>query len=336
MIVRSPPVDEIRKRPPATAAILAAAMQTIVEIVIPVFGIILTGYLAGRLGVLGTAAAAALNRFIYFFALPPLLFTFTARAPVAQIFDWPFIGAFLGGTLLVFALAFAAARALFAHGNAAAIVHALAAAFANTLYMGIPLFLTAFGSGSTMPAIVASVCNLLVIGAAIAAVDVVSAKSTTIRRIVAETAGSFLRNPLLAAAAGGILFSVSGLTIPKPFGTYFDLLGAVAGPSALFAMGLSLVGQPVRSDIAEVGWLVFVKLVVHPLIVWGLAVHAFRLDVAGIESAVLLAALPSGALVYVVAQRFDILVARASTVIIVSTAASVVCVSALLVWLLGP
>ena len=312
---------------------LGRIMETIINIVFPVFGIVLTGYLAGRFGILGTAAASALNRFIFFIALPPLLFTFTARAPVAEVLNWPFIGVFLGGTVLTLAVALVAGRIFFGHTPAAAIGHGLAAVFANTVYMGIPLFMTAYGPGGTMPAIVASLCNLIVIGTVIAAIDVVSSDSVTIRKILCDTLMSFARNPLLMAALGGIAFSFAGFSIPKPAENYLDLLGAAAGPTALFAMGLSLFGQPLRADMHEVGWLVIAKLLIHPALVWLLAVYVFALDTGTMKAAVFLAALPSGALVYVVAQRFDILVARTSAAIVVSTAISVITVSTLLVWL---
>ena len=310
-------------------------METIVNIVFPVFGIVLTGYLAGRFGILGTAAAAALNRFIFFIALPPLLFTFTARAPVADVLNWPFIGTFLGGTVLTLVIALAVGRAFFGHTPAAAIVHGLAAVFANTVYMGIPLFLMAFGPDGTIPAIVSALCNLIVIGTVIAAIEVVSSDSATFGKIARDTLMSFVRNPLLMAAFGGIAFSYVGFSIPTPVENYLDLLGRAAGPTALFAIGLSLYGQPLRADMHEVGWLVTAKLLVHPALVWLLAVYVFALDTGTMKAAVFLAALPSGALVYVVAQRFDILVARTSAAIILSTAISVVTVSPLLIWLLN-
>jgi hypothetical protein len=79
------------------------AMNVIFEVVLPVFGIIITGYLAGRFRVLGGDAASAINRLVFYFALPALLFTYTAKAPVAESLNWPFIGAFLGGTVVTFA-----------------------------------------------------------------------------------------------------------------------------------------------------------------------------------------------------------------------------------------
>ena len=72
-------------------------MNALINIVLPVFGIILTGYLAGRFEALGPESAAALNRFVFYFAVPANLFVFTARAPIDKIFNWPFIGAFIGG-----------------------------------------------------------------------------------------------------------------------------------------------------------------------------------------------------------------------------------------------
>ena len=48
----------------------------------PVFGIILAGYLCGRFRVLGEASSEALNRFVYFLALPALFFISMARVPV--------------------------------------------------------------------------------------------------------------------------------------------------------------------------------------------------------------------------------------------------------------
>jgi predicted permease len=80
-------------------------MNALINVVLPVFGIILTGYLAGRLEVLGRDSAAALNRFVFYFAVPPALFIAMARAPIDKIFNWPFIGAFVGGSMLTLPIA---------------------------------------------------------------------------------------------------------------------------------------------------------------------------------------------------------------------------------------
>ena len=75
-------------------------MAPVINVVLPVFGIILCGYLAGRLGILGEASSDAVNRFVYFFALPPLLFIAMARTSVGAVLNWTFIVGYLGGVLL--------------------------------------------------------------------------------------------------------------------------------------------------------------------------------------------------------------------------------------------
>ena len=59
---------------PPCLILLTKPMDTLINVVIPVFGLILTGYLAGRFEVLGPESAAALTRFVYYFAFPAALF----------------------------------------------------------------------------------------------------------------------------------------------------------------------------------------------------------------------------------------------------------------------
>jgi len=309
-------------------------MHVLFDVVLPVFGLIITGYLAGRFRVLGGEAASAINRFVFYFALPPLLFTFAARAPVAESLNWPFIGAFLGGTLVTFVAAFAVSHLFFRNDTAASIMHAYSAVFANTVYMGIPLFVLAFGEQGAMPAITSALCLLIVISGAIAGIDVCVNKASGPGLIIRDSLGSIVRNPLAVAAVAGVLFSLWEIHIPSGLGTFLDMLGGVASPAALFTLGLSLVGQPLKADMGEVAWVVIAKLLLHPLAVGLMGFYLFELDERWLQSAVLLAAMPSGALVYVVAQRFDVYVGRASTTIVVSTVISVATLSGLLMWIL--
>ena len=80
-------------------------MNVVVNVAIPVFAIMLAGYLAGRFRLLGTDASSALNTFVYWFALPPVLFLSMARVPFEQIFNWPFLWAYIIGMALAALLA---------------------------------------------------------------------------------------------------------------------------------------------------------------------------------------------------------------------------------------
>ena len=62
-------------------------MQAIFNVAFPIFGVILTGYLAGKWRILGGEATAALNAFVSYFALPILFFGTLARTPVDAVLD---------------------------------------------------------------------------------------------------------------------------------------------------------------------------------------------------------------------------------------------------------
>ena len=55
-------------------------MDVVVNVVAPVFAIIIAGWIAARAGLLGRDGSTALNQFVYWFSLPPVLFLGLARA----------------------------------------------------------------------------------------------------------------------------------------------------------------------------------------------------------------------------------------------------------------
>jgi predicted permease len=310
-------------------------MHALVDIVFPVFGIILAGYLAGRVRILGAASSEALNRFVYYFALPPLLFLSTARAPVDQVLNLPFIAASLLGAAATLLVALPGSRVFFGLRDPAALaLHGLAAVFANTGYMGIPLFIAAFGPGHALPAVVVNMfVTLLALGGAILVFDLAARTRRRRGSVLGDLARTLGANPILLAPFLGLLFGALGLALPSPLAHLLELLGAAAAPAALFAIGLSLVGRSLSGQLAEVGWIALLKLGVQPLFTWLLVRYVFALDPFWAKAAVLLAALPTGALVFVISQQFNVKVATGSAAIIVTTIGSVATLSLLLVWL---
>jgi malonate transporter len=140
-------------------------------------------------------------------------------------------------------------------------------------------------------------------------------------------------NPLVVAPLLGLALRGAGIPLPAPVETFLNLLGAAAAPCALFALGLFLVGTRLRANLPEIGWITLLKLVVQPALTWVLAVKLLHLEPFWADSAVLLAALPTAALVFTLAQQYDIYVERASSAILVTTALSVLTVPLILVLL---
>lgn len=308
-------------------------MRAILEIALPFFAIIFTGYGARYVRLLDDAAVAGLNTFVLYIALPPLLFAKVATAPLDRLFDPRWFMAFYGVALTLFAIIFFTARLAGTDGARAAFL-ALAAIWTNSGYMGIPLLLTAFGEHAAIPAVLALVFdNLITAPIAIAILE--GRGGGGIAPVFKQVARGLARHPLILAVVPGFVVAMIGIPLPGPILSFTSIAGAAAAPAALVALGASLVGVPLRAAGREVLALTLVKLIVHPaaiaVVVFWLLPLPHDLAVATLVTA----ALPTGAMVYVLAQRYRIFVDRASTIVLATHALSVVTLSALLALLTG-
>ena len=306
-------------------------MQVVFDVALPVFAIVIAGYLGGRT-VLGQEASSALSAFVYWFALPAVLLLSMARQPLGDIFNLPFIGAFLGSMLMVYGLGWLIGWLRGREGAEVQSLQALNASFSNTGYMGIPLFIAAFGPDKLLPAIIATVImSVVMIGLAVIAMEMARSHGHGLGRALRDVGRALVRNPLIVSSFVGLGWNLTGMGVPQPMVNFCQLLGTAAGPCALFAIGVFLAGRPLDLGVRHVGWLVPLKLVAHPLLAWALIATIFPLDRFWTGATLLLAALPTGALTFVVATQYKVYVERTSQVILLSTVASVPVLSLILV-----
>ena len=307
-------------------------METLVNIAFPIFSIMAIGYVAGRRGLLNSASTSALNRYVFLFALPAAMFAFTARADFSEIFNGAFIGAYLLGSAGAVLLAILVAAFVFRLRREEVAFHGALASYGNAGYMGIPIFLTAFGPEGSLPAIIVNLVGPMAMMALIMFVlEVMRHPDASIGAHLRGIGRVFVGNPVILGSAAGIGFSALAITLPTPLGNLLDLLASSAGPTALFALGLSLVGHSLLGDLAEICWQTVLKLLLHPLLVWICVTYVFVLDPFWARSAVILAALPTGSSIFIVAQQYEVAPRRASAVVALSTAVSVLTLTALFI-----
>src|SRR6202021_4101553 len=79
-------------------------------------------------------------------------------------------------------------------------------------------------------------------------------------------------NPMVLSTMVGMFCSVLGLRLPAPVNAYLGILADALTPCALFAIGLGLSIDGLRANIGRASLLSAVKLVIMPLIVYGLRV----------------------------------------------------------------
>jgi predicted permease len=136
-------------------------------------------------------------------------------------------------------------------------------------------------------------------------------------------------NPMVLSTLIGMLLSVLDLRMPGPVTAYFGILANALTPCALFAIGLGLSIEGLRANIGRASLLSVVKLVIMPLIVYGLSV-SLRLDPLYSIAAVICAAVPTAKTVYILAGEYHCEEMMVASTVSMTTLASVI---TLVVWL---
>jgi len=305
-------------------------LQTILNTALPFFALIFCGYGAGRFKLLSEASIAGVNAFVFYFALPAFIFNLMATSPLADVANGPFVAAYLGAGLVVFAVAAILGRLLFDVRRSEAALQGSAAVLGNTGYMGIPLVAAAFGDRAAIPLVLGLTLEATVlIPLTIILVEAQKGLDAGWSQLLGSVAGAMVRNPIIIAIFVGVLVSATGIGLPTPVENFTALLGRAAGPCALFALGATLTSFPISTGLSEVSYMTFFKLLIHPAAIWFATTRLFDVDPLWATVAILGAALPVAANVFIVAKQYDTFVERVSSAILVSTASSVVTVSAL-------
>jgi malonate transporter and related proteins len=305
-------------------------MLTSLAIICPVFAIIVAGYLCGRRAWLGPTASTELNRFVVYLALPALLFQVMAEAKWSVLWQPGFVASFAIGSFVVFGGTLGY-RLLRGQHLTDASIDGLNAGYANVGYMGFPLCEVVFGRESLALVTIATIMTASVLFAvAIILVEIGLQTERHYRHLARKVAVALVRNPFLTAPLLGAAWSTLGVPLPSPVTTFLHLMGAAASPSALVSLGLFLAAKHRGSHSARpvaIG-LSALKLVAQPAVTALCAYGLFHLPAVPAETAVLLAALPTGTGPFMIAEFYNREAVVTSTTILMTTVGSVFSVTA--------
>ncbi|MBB4569613.1 AEC family transporter [Rhizobium leucaenae] len=306
-------------------------MADIVGLLLPFSGLIVIGYIAVRITKQSAEALGWLNTFIIYAALPALFFKLVSKTPIEQLTRVDFIITDIAATYLIFLLLFLVGCFLRRNSLGDSTIQAFAGAYGNIGYMGPGLALLALGEKAAVPvALVVCFENALhfIVAPALMAIEGGDKRSPW--TLAADIARKVLLHPFILSTALGFTAAAFSFSQPVALQRFVDYLAQAAAPCALFAMVVTLALRPLKRIPAEIGYIVPVKLILHPLIVYVVLQAVGRFDPIWIESAVLLAALPTATNVFVVGQQYGAWQERASATILITTACSVVTVSLVL------
>ncbi|HEX2556232.1 MAG TPA: AEC family transporter [Microvirga sp.] len=296
-------------------------MLAALAIVLPVFGLIAIGSLARQTGVLSDRTGEGLSDFVFTLAVPCLIFRTLVRAEIPAAQPWGYWISYFAGVAVVWVLATVAARRVFGLSGTAAVVAGFSAGQANTVLVGIPMILKAYGDEGAVPLFLLIAVHLPVTMtlATLLAEGRKASLLAILRRLVTH--------PIIIGMAAGFVLRPVADHVPGPLWQIVDFIGGTAVPCSLISMGIALRRYGMEAGWRLPGLVAVLKLVLHPLVVMVLAVWVFEMPRAWAGVAVLFAACPSGINAYLFAQRYGEGVALASSSIALSTGLALVTIT---------
>lgn len=305
-------------------------MNAVAAVVVPVFGTVGIGYGLARAGLFDRDTGAGLVRFMYYLAIPALLFNSLAGADLPPAVPWAFLAAFYLPVILVFLLGLRGARALVGWRGREAGIAGMTASYANMVMLGYPLVLAAFGDRGTVPLFILLATQSTVMFPL--ATYAIEAGDRSEARGIALHGRALVRlilNPVIPSLALGVTVNLMGWQPGLVAGRMLELLGAAGPGCALVALGISLAQYRIGGSYRAVVWLVVLKNLLCPAGVW-LACGILGVAELWREVAVLLAAMPAGINAFIFASQYGLRQEEVAKTIVVSTFVAAVVSTALL------
>ena len=297
-------------------------MGVVLDIVLPVFGTVALGFMLARGGLFDERAGEGLTRFMYYVAIPAMLFRSLALVDLPPTVPWAYLLAFYLPSLVLFWLGMLVARLRLGWARHEHGVAGMACAYSNVILLGFPLTITAFGDASTFPLFILLATQGLLL---------FPLTTHVLERHGSHTGGNDPRlgslaalafNPIILSLGLGVAANLLSVSLADPLDRMLEILGAAGPGCALIALGISLGQRSMGGGYHEVCYFVLLKNILHPVLVFG-ACLALGINGDWARVAVLLAAMPTGVNAFIFAHRYATRVDAISKTVVLSTVVAV-------------
>ncbi|ACS87609.1 AEC family transporter [Musicola paradisiaca] len=290
---------------------------------LPLFVLIVLGYVLIRYGKWPTTVTDAISKFVFSVALPAMLFRMMCDFSKRPAVDARLLIAFFGSCLIVFVIGRVVASRIFKLDGVSGSVFALGGIFSNNVMLGLPIATLILGQEAVPAVALVLVFNGLILWTLVT-VSVEWARNGSLSmKGFTRTAIGVLKNPLIIGILSGTLYSLTGLPLPSTIDQPIAMLGQIAVPLSLVALGMGLAEYRIRDGWQLSAVLCVLKLVVQPLVVWGLAI-ALGLPQMETRVVVLLGSMAVGVNIYLMSRQFNVLGGPVAASLVMSTALAAV------------
>ncbi len=301
-------------------------MQTLLDVILPVFLVIGFGYVAVWRGFFPVSGVDGVLRFAQSFAVPCLLFQAIAHLDLGSAIDAGLLVSFYAGAGICFALGTFGARLFFKRDWEDCVAIGFCCLFSNSVLLGLPISERAYGTDAlTGNYMIIAFHSPFCYGLGITVMEFVRNRGQSGLGLARAVSRAMFQNPLVIGIVAGFVVNLSGLMIPSVVEDALSLIVRAALPAALFALGGVLIQYRPEGDMKAITMVCVIALLVHPALVW-LFGSALAVPPELFRAGVLTAAMAPGFNAYIFANMYGRSRRVAASSVLIATGSSILSV----------
>ncbi len=295
-------------------------MKTILDIVFPVFFLILLGYITSRYKFLPQETGHILSNFLFNVSLPCLAFVNIAPMRPSEIFNLRFFLAFAITSYLMNLILFFILHYGFHKSREELALLMMGGSYTNSTYIGFPVINLIF-STVTPAVMVLFFQSVFLFPVTLFLLDYFQSGNKKIS--IASFFKIILKNPIIMAYIISVIFSFSRIQIPEFMLKPFSMLGSTCSAIGLFALGFTLhhaEKATLSKDNIKTAIVCSInKIIFMPLLGWTIGKYLFHLDSWWLSALTVISMLPTAVNLFVTSQRYRICEVESHWIVIMTT-----------------
>ena len=288
---------------------------------LPLFILILLGFLAVKLGRWQKTVTDSLTKFTFYIAFPIMLFQIMSHFSEQSEIDIKLLLVFFGGSFIVFAFGCLIASKIFKLNGSQSTLFAMGGIYTNTVFVGIPIIKMLLGDQAIPIVAIIVIFNALILWTlATISIEFVQMGKLSGRSFI-KALKNVSKNPIIIGIFTGIAVNYIGLPIPNFINQSTKMVSDMTAPLSLIVLGMGLAEYKIRDQFLITGSICILKLAILPIVTY-IVGKLLGLPTLELQVVVLLSSVSIAINCYMMARQFEVLQGPIASSLLISTALS--------------
>ncbi|OCG59737.1 AEC family transporter [Gilliamella sp. GillExp13] len=288
---------------------------------LPLFILILLGYLAVKIGRWQKTVTDSLTKFTFYIAFPIMLFQIMSHFSEQSQIDIKVLFVFFGGSFIVFAFGCFVASKLFKLTGSESTLFAMGGIYTNTVFVGIPIIKMLLGEKAIPIVAIIVIFNALILWTlATISIEFVQMGKFSGRSFI-KALKNVSKNPIIIGISTGIVVNYIGLPMPKFINQSTKMVSDMTAPLSLIVLGMGLAEYKIRDKLLITTSICILKLAALPIVTYIMG-KLLGLPTLELQVVVLLSSVSIAINCYMMARQFEVLQEPIASSLLISTALS--------------